>query len=167
MKSTSERVPESMQLVYDAIVRNTDDFCAEFLDKEYAALARQLAAMLARKRPSPLLSGGTETWACGIVYALGKVNFLFDKSQKPYMRADELCERFGVAASTGAAKAKKIFAIFRMQQLDPKWTRPSKLMDNPMAWLVSFNGYVIDARALPREVQEEALRKGLIPFIPE
>jgi hypothetical protein len=35
-----------------------------------------------------------------------------------------------------------------------------------MAWMISVNGFVLDARHLKREVQEEALRKGLIPYIP-
>jgi hypothetical protein len=38
---------------------------------------------------------------------------------------------------------------------------------NPMAWMIQFNGYLLDARLLKREYQEEALRKGLIPYIPE
>ena len=38
---------------------------------------------------------------------------------------------------------------------------------NPMAWMIQFNGFLVDARILKREFQEEALRKGLIPYIPE
>ena len=37
---------------------------------------------------------------------------------------------------------------------------------NPMAWMISVNGFLVDARFLKREFQEEALRKGLIPYIP-
>jgi hypothetical protein len=35
-----------------------------------------------------------------------------------------------------------------------------------MAWMIEVNGLVVDARRLPREIQEEAFRKGLIPSIP-
>ena len=35
-----------------------------------------------------------------------------------------------------------------------------------MAWMIQVNGFVVDARRLKREVQEEAFRKGLIPYIP-
>ena len=38
---------------------------------------------------------------------------------------------------------------------------------NPMAWMIEFKGFIIDARFLRREYQEEALRLGLIPYIPE
>jgi hypothetical protein len=48
------------------------------LTEEYASLGRELATALARKRPSPLLQGRAPTWASGITYTLGMVNFLFD-----------------------------------------------------------------------------------------
>jgi Domain of unknown function (DUF6398)/Protein of unknown function (DUF4058) len=37
--------------------------CKEHLNDEYAALSRKLAEKLARKRPSPILSGGPNAWA--------------------------------------------------------------------------------------------------------
>lgn len=109
-KRRSETVPAATQSVYAAIVTLLDTFCRQHLNDEYAALCRELAAALARKRPSPLMCGKPEIWACGIVYALGTVNFLFDKSQRPHMRADELCAAFGVSQSSGANKAKLIEA---------------------------------------------------------
>ena len=72
----SEKVPRKLQERFDAIVALTDEVCQEHLDEEYAQLARQATAALCRKRPSPLLSGRVSSWACGIVYALGFVNFL-------------------------------------------------------------------------------------------
>ena len=49
----------------------------------------------------------------------------------------------------------------------PDWSRPSKLDQNPMAWMIRVNGLIIDACHLPREIQEIAFRNGLIPYIPE
>jgi hypothetical protein len=37
---------------------------------------------------------------------------------------------------------------------------------NPMAWMISVNGFILDARYAPRPIQEEAFRKGLIPYLP-
>ena len=45
-------------------------------------LCRELAATLARKRPSPLLSGQLESWACGIIRTIGWVNFLGDPARR-------------------------------------------------------------------------------------
>jgi hypothetical protein len=162
----SERVPAAMQPAYAAIVALTDAFCREHLNEEYATLCRELAAALARKRPSPLARGKAEIWACGVAYALGTVNFLFDKSQDPHMRADELCAAFGVNQSSGANKAKLIRDTFDMVRFDPAWCLPSLVDQNPLIWMLEVNGFIMDIRRLPREVQELAHRKGLIPYIP-
>src|SRR3989304_9615327 len=85
-KRQVESVPKSVEPAYLAIIKLTDRVCNDALNDEYASLARRLAATLARKRPSPILRGKPEIWACGILYALGAVNFLFDKSQSPHLR---------------------------------------------------------------------------------
>ena|SRR5690349_15847173 len=95
-EQTEERVPQQMRPLYDEITGFTDGFCRAHLDEEYAALARKMAATLARKRPSPLATGRVKTWASGIL----------------------------------------------------------------------VNGFIIDARTAPLPIQEEAFRKGLIPYIP-
>jgi hypothetical protein len=61
-------------------------------------------AALCRKRPSPLVSGQPRTWACGIVYVLGQINFLTHPSTQPFMTTADLCARFGVGQSTASAK---------------------------------------------------------------
>ena len=162
----SEKVPAKMREKFDAIVTLTDKVCQEHLNEEYAQLARQATAALCRKRPSPLSSGRVNSWACGVVYALGFVNFLFDKSQEPHMSAAELCAAFGVAKGTGAAKSKAVRDALGMTQLDPNWYLPSKMDDNVMAWMISVNGLIVDARSLPLEIQEIAYEKGLIPYVP-
>lgn len=161
-----ESVPKSMQAVYDGVVGLTDAFCAAHLNAEYAELCRKLAAALCRKRPSPLERGKLKSWAAGIVYALGSVNFLFDPSQDPHLSAGEVCAAFGVSTSTGAAKAKQIRDLFRMLPMDANWCLPSKLEESPTAWLISINGLILDARRAPRPIQEEAFRRGLIPYVP-
>jgi hypothetical protein len=50
--------------------------------------------------------------------------------------------------------------------MSPEWTLPSRLADNPLAWLVQVNGLIVDIRRMPTEVQKRAFEKGLIPFIP-
>jgi Domain of unknown function (DUF6398) len=155
-----------MQDTYAAVIKLTDLFCQQYLNDEYAALCRSLAAALARKRPSPLLRGQLEIWACAIVYALGTVNFLFDPSQTPYISAMELCAIFGISKSSGANKAKQIRDMLHMSQFDATWLLPSLMEDSVVVWLVELDGLVVDVRSLPREIQELAYRKKLIPYIP-
>ena len=149
--------------VLELIVAMTDQFCREKLNEEYAVLCRRLAEKLARKRPSPLLGGKPETWACGIIRTIGWVNFLDDSSNKPHMKLTAIDKAFGVAESTGQGKSKTIRTMLKIGQFDHHWTLPSRMDTNPIAWMIEINGFVVDARHLKREFQEEALRKGLIP----
>lgn len=165
-KQGEERVPKQMQPKYEEIVSLTDAFCQEHLNEEYAQMSRKLVAALCRKRPSPLVTGKAKTWACGIVHALGMVNFLFDSSQTPHMKASELYQKFGVGESTGNGKSKQIRDAMKMSQFDWHWCLPSRLNSHPAAWLISVNGLMLDARTAPRPIQEEAVRKGLIPYLP-
>ena len=153
--------------VFEVIAGLVDAFCKEHLNAEYADLCRKLTEKLARKRPSPLVSGKPNTWACCIVRTIGWVNFLDDKSQKPHMKLTAIDKSFGVGESTGQGKSMLIRKMLKIKQMDPAWSLRSQIEKNPMVWMIRFNGFVLDARLLKREFQEEALRKGLIPYIPE
>lgn len=166
MKSHSLSVPKTMQDRYDSLVQMTDAFCRDHLDEEYRDLARAMTAALCRKRPSPLATGKANVWACGIIYALGQINFLSDKSFKPYMMMSDVCAEFGISQSTGAAKAKIISSALRTGQLDHTWMVPSLLARDPSVWMAEVDGYIIDLRHAPRELQVIAFDKGIIPYIP-
>ena len=64
------------------------------------------------------------------------------------------------------AKSKQIRDLLGMYQMDPDWSLPSMVEKNPLIWMLEVNGLIIDVRHAPREIQEEAFRKGLIPYIP-
>ncbi len=160
------RRPSDFKTRFDEIVALTDTVCREHLNEEYAELARRLTADLIRERFDLVGRGQAKTWACAVVYTIGSSNFLFDKSQTPHLTTDELCSLFDVGKSTASAKATEIRKAFDIWQLDPRWTLPSKAEENPLIWMLTVNGVVMDIRHAPREAQEEALRVGLIPYIP-
>jgi hypothetical protein len=159
-------VPRKMRERYEAITRITDEFCHERLNEEYADLSRKMAATLSRKRPSPLESRRVRSWAAGIVYALRRVNFLSDDSREPHMTMSELCEKIGVSQGNASSKSREIWSRLGLIQMDPDWCLPSMLEENPLVWIVEVNGLPVDVRILPKEVQEEAYRVGLIPYVP-
>ena len=165
--SASTSVPKSMQVTFDAITSLTDAFCRDHLNEEYRDLAQRMTAALCRKRPSSLTSGQPRTWACGIVYVLGQINFLTDPSTQPYMTTADLCARFGVGQSTASAKARVISQALDTGRLNPEWSLPSLLDQNPLVWMAQVNGVLVDLRDMPREVQEIAFEKGMIPYIPD
>ena len=159
-------VPNVMLPVYEKIVGLTDDVCNRQLNSEYRDLARAMTAALCRKRPSPLTSGQPRTWACGIVYVLGRINFLGDPSFSPYMTTVELCAAFEVGESTVHAKARAIEKALGTRSFDPQWMVRSLTEKSPLVWMAEVNGLLVDLRDMPREVQEIAFEDGLIPYIP-
>jgi hypothetical protein len=152
--------------VLRVILEGIDRFCKEHLNDEYAVLCHKLAEKLSRKRPSPLLRGSPNTWASGIVRTIGWVNFLGDPSQTPHLKMTDIDKGFGVSPASGSAKSKAIRELFRMRPLDPDWTLPSRMDDNPLVWMLNVNGLLMDIRHAPREAQVVAFEKGLIPYIP-
>ena len=161
------KVPKAMLGKYDIIAPVIKEFCEEHLNEEYSDISLLMLEKLCRKRPSPIDFGKPNTWACGIIYAVGSINFLFDKSQTPHMRASELAEKFGISSSTAGNKAGEIRKLLNTGTFDPEWTLPSKLEDNPYVWMFeTSSGFIVDVRYAPREIQEELFEARLIPFIP-
>jgi hypothetical protein len=152
--------------VLRVIVEEIDRFCKGYLNDEYAVVCRKLAEKLARKRPSPLLRGSPNTWASGIVRTIGWVNFLGDPTQTPHLKMTDIDQGFGVSPASGSAKSKAIRELLRVRRFDPDWTLPSRMDDNPLVWMLTVNGLLMDIRHAPREAQVVAFEKGLIPYIP-
>lgn len=158
------QIPKPLVGVFREIIAITDAFCLKHLDDSYLELAREMAEELCDLRPTPLASGKPLSWACGILYALGRVNFLSDPATKPHMTLDELCRGIGVSPATGAAKSSRIFKLLELCQFHPDWTVDSMLDSNPLVWMIEMNdGMVIDARMLPIEAQEVLVNSGVIP----
>jgi hypothetical protein len=68
---------------------------------------------------------------------------------------------------SGQGKSMLIRKMLKIRLMDPVWSLRRHIEKNPMAWMIQVNGFLVDARYLKQEFQEEALRKGLIPYIPE
>ena len=160
------KVPKELRPVVEEIVGITDSVCLSLLDEEYADLARRAVAKLARKRPSPLQAGRRATWAAGVVYALGHVNFLSDPASQPCVTADHLSAAFGVAKSTMSSKARQVRDHLRISHFSPEFQRADVAAQNPLAWIIDVNGLAVDARHVPPDIQAEAFQRGLIPYIP-
>lgn len=158
-------IPKDMRETYEEISKLLIGYSEKYLNKEYEELCLHALEKLCRKRPSPLKSGRSNTWAVGIVYAIGSNNFIFDKSQPVHMTAKALAAPFGVAASTASSKAAQIKKALKIDYSHVEWCLPSEAANNPMLWMVSIDGLAFDARMLPVEIQEKCYEKGLIPFV--
>lgn len=159
-------VPKAMQPILEGVTALTDAVCRDHLNDEYRDLARAMTAALCRKRSSPLSSGQPRSWACGILYALGQLNFLSDKASQPSMAMADLCGAFKVGQSTASAKARVILDALHTHRMDPTWMLASLVDRNPLVWMARIDGLLVDLREMPREVQVIAYEKGMIPYVP-
>lgn len=141
------------------LIDMTACFCDEYLDEDYKQLCEKLVGKMSRKRNVPFLSGRIEIWAAAIVYAVGSINFLFDRSFEPYASADDICKYFGTSRSTTSQKAKIIRDMFKLGYWDKEFSTSQMMQSSPFSNLVMINGLIVDKRALPPEIQELIGRK--------
>jgi hypothetical protein len=113
------------------LIEMTAKFCDDRLDEDYKQLCERLIEKMSRKRNVPFLSGKIEIWAAAVVYALGQINFLFDKSFEPYAGADEICDYFGTKKSTTSQKAKIISDMFKMYYWDDEFSTTRMIEKRP------------------------------------
>ena len=132
----------------------TASFSDEHLDDDYKSLCIKLIGKMSRKRNVPFVSGRIENWVAAIVYALGSINFLFDKSFKPYVSSGDISSYFGVSKSTTSQKAKVIKDMFKLHYFDSEFSTQKIAKENPMNDLVMINDMVVSMRVLPPEVRE-------------
>ena len=76
-----------------------------------------------------------------------------------------MCTAFEVGESTVHAKARVMEEMLGTRPFDPQWTLPSLVERNPLVRMAEVNGLLVDLRDMPRDGQEIAFAKGLIPYI--
>ena len=157
-------VPVEYRREFLEIVALTDGFCTASLNDEYQQLCREMAVAICQAG-SPVKRGKRESWACGIVYSVGWVNFLTDPSQEPHATSEEIAKWFGVSVATMHNKSKVIRECLDLVPFDPAFYLRSRLDDNPLVWMREIDGFIIDMRYAPREMQIAAYENGLIPYI--
>lgn len=92
----------------EEIIQMIGEFCDECLDDEFKDLSVRLAYRLADTEGVSFDSDKAENWACGIIYAVGQLNFLFERVFEPYIDRDELCYYFSTKRTKINNKARDI-----------------------------------------------------------
>jgi hypothetical protein len=98
----------------DQIVEQTTTFCKSNIDTEYTALCRKMARKLGSNSAKPFARGRIEIWAAAIIYTIGSINFLFDKSFAPYISSSTIHEYFGTKQTSISHKAAQIRKMLNM-----------------------------------------------------
>ena len=158
-------IPMPFRERYAELTEIISSFCDSHLNDEYKVVCCRIAADMCQE-DSPILSGKANSWAAGIIWTAGRVNFLSDPSFEPSMTQSEFAKAIGVSVATISAKSRDIWDGLDLMQSDPDYTIASRIDSNPLVWMVEVNGLIVDLRHVPREVPEIAVQQGLIPYVP-
>jgi hypothetical protein len=167
-----ERIRPAYRERFRQLIELTDGFCRQRLkplEAEFIVCCRMLAAACCQKG-TPIVEGRAKakSWAAAIVYTIGWVNFLSDPGFEPTLSGEDMAAGFGLSVGTMQRRSVEIREGLEIIRLDPNWTLPSRMSENPLIWLVEDqNGLVVDIRMLPREEQVKAFEAGVIPYVPE
>ena len=91
---------------------------------------------MARKRDVPFKRGKSKVWAGAIIYAIGSINFLSDKSFEPYLPLSDISKLFNVSNSTVSNKAREIRKMFRLGHFDQEFSTDEMRNSNPLNEMV-------------------------------
>ena len=134
---------EKTQMKQEKIIELVSSFCDEKLDDEYKQLSIKLVEKMGRKHDVPFKRGKLEIWASAVIYALGQINFLFDKSNEPYAAADDICDYFNTKKSTVSNKARDIREMFNMGHFDSEFSLSNILESQPSFYIDEESGMII------------------------
>jgi monomeric isocitrate dehydrogenase len=136
------------------IIELIRDFCTKHLNEEYFELCERLVKKLGRKRNPPIATGQPNIWAATIIHAIGSINFLFDKSSKPYVSVEELNSFFGTSNSTIGNKSKQIRDMLKLKRWDNEFSTKAMQDNNPFADMVMVDGFIVSIKTLPEKYQK-------------
>ena len=108
----------------------TNAFCDKYLDEEYKKLCVKVIKRMASEDNVPFNRGSLENWAASILYALGQVNYLFNKTHEgAYVSRKTLLRFYHAKSSTITNKSSEIKKKYNLDSRE-YYTRTT-LEDNP------------------------------------
>ena len=134
---------EKIQKRQEEILELLRAFCSAKLNDEYFKLAEKMLKKLGRKKHVLFTTGKVETWAVGIIHALGMVNFLFDPAQKPHVSVGVLNAFFGTNSSTTTQKSKLIRDTLKLRQWELEFSTQEMIERNPFLKMAMLDGFIV------------------------
>lgn len=156
-----EDLSEEIVPHFEAIAILIKRFCDRHDVISFSFTCMDMAISLCVQFPEIISRGKVEGWAGGIVHALAMVNFMDDITMA------NIQSFFKMSQGTIQSKSKQIRDLFGTYPMDPLWSLPETLLENPALWIVPIDGFLIDIREAPPKTQQKALELGLIPMLPE
>lgn len=100
---------------FEKTIQLIGEFSKRYLDDEFRLLCIKLAYKLEETEGISFADDKPEHWACGIIYAIGQLNFLFDTHLEPYVTQDRLCYHFSANRQRMSAKSRDIRRLLNLK----------------------------------------------------
>ncbi len=71
-----------------------------------------------------------------------------------------VCAGSSVGQSTASAKAQVISRVLNVHRLNPKWSLPSLLEQNPLVWMAEVNGMLVDLETCHERSKKSPLQRA-------
>jgi len=125
------------------------DYCEKQLNEEYKKLCLILMNDICDYDEDFFNRGKENIWAASIIWAIGSVNFLTDKTFEPYATLSDICNYFDTKTSTVGQKAGKLRDMFDIDYFNSRYQREeSGIADIFGKLLMTEEGFVIPANWL-------------------
>lgn len=139
----------------EELISLVSSFCNQKLNDEYSQLCIKMIQKLGRKRSCPFERGKLEIWAATIIYTIGTMNFLFDKSFEPYIQSRDIHDFFGTKSSTVSAKVREVRDLLSLSPyFDKNFSTSDMNSQNPFNSRVEVDGLLLTIESLPEEYQQ-------------
>jgi hypothetical protein len=130
-------------------------YCKDHLNKNYLKICKKVYKELLTDEDI-FKRGKANIWAAAIVWAVGSVNFLGDKSFEPYASLKDVCGFFNANTSTVGQKAAIIREMLDINQFNDEYVlEDSPIMDFLNNLLVTEEGLIVSRNII--ESEEEAI----------
>jgi len=139
----------------DQILTQVTNYCQKYLDKEYTDKCSQVFYDLLDENPDIFSRGEDGIWAASIVWAVGSVNFLGDKSFEPYASLVDVCSYFNANKSTVGQKSAKIRKLLNINQFNPTYQTTTLVSDLLNSLVLTPEGFIVPSDMFASESDED------------
>ncbi len=133
------------------------EFCKKYLNEEYFSYAEKLLQNLCRKRKFDITKGRTDILAAGIMTAIARLNFLFDKNSSNYISQDDLCAFFQTNKSTTGSKALQIMDLCKLHIGEEGYC--SQEITDTFTYYETPEGFIVPKSMIKDEAEQARIRE--------
>jgi len=132
------------------------DYAKRYLNQDYLTLCANVFEDLLDQDETIFIRGKAEIWAASIVWSVGSLNFLGDKSFEPYATLADVCSFFNANTSTIGQKASKIKDLLDISIWSSEYRLPDSSIGNFVDNLVmTEDGFIVTKDMLDDDEGEE------------